>query len=120
MSKTTIYCPKCGKEWDWTISEDPHERAYFEECYKCAAIEKILKDLDAVEKTLKGLDAIDEALKDLEYDPECSPGCLCDPECSPGCCELEDPMKAPRGIVTGLAIGLAMWVAVIVLAVWSW
>ena len=107
MSKTTIYCPKCGKEWDWTISEDPHERAYFAECPECFPECGEAYDWRAY-------------FAECPECPECSPGCLCDPECSPGCCELEDPMKAPRGIVTGLAMALAVWVVVIALAMWIW
>lgn len=34
--KTIIFCPECGKQWDWTLSEDPHERwgaAVCDDCY---------------------------------------------------------------------------------------
>ena len=34
--KTTIYCPLCGENWDWTISHDPHERHGASICPPCA------------------------------------------------------------------------------------
>jgi len=35
VGKTNVFCPRCGQEWDWTISHDPHEYGAISICDKC-------------------------------------------------------------------------------------
>ena len=97
MSKTTIYCPKCGEAYDWTISHDRNERAYFAECPDCAGF---------------------AACPDYS-EPEPSLWCSDEPPFLDG--ELHNPLDVPVGIVTGLGLALAVWVVVIVVfCLWPW